>query len=104
MIDIFGDGLLLVYMFFEFDDWYMSYGIYNILWQIEQVKSFGLFYVYFGYWICESLKMVYKVNFYLFEGLIDGCWKMFDLECVDLLFVDVVLVCVLLLGGYFGLG
>jgi arginyl-tRNA--protein-N-Asp/Glu arginylyltransferase len=76
MIDILSDGLSSVYTFFDPDVGAASFGTYNILWQIEQSRGLNLPYVYLGYWIRESRKMTYKVNFRPLEGLVDGNWRL----------------------------
>jgi arginine-tRNA-protein transferase len=45
------------------------------LWQIDQAKRLDTPYVYLGYWIENSPKMAYKVNFQPLEALHDGTWK-----------------------------
>jgi arginyl-tRNA--protein-N-Asp/Glu arginylyltransferase len=80
MIDILGDGLSSVYTFYEPDQAKASYGTYNILWQIEQARYLDLPFVYLGYWIRESRKMVYKANYRPLQGLVDGKWDLLDLE------------------------
>lgn len=75
IIDELEDGLSSVYTFFDPSPSEASFGTYNILWQIEQCRSFGLPYLYLGYWIRDSRKMAYKVNYQPMEGLIEGNWR-----------------------------
>lgn len=76
VIDKLDDGYSSVYTFYE-PEKSASYGTYNILWQIEQVKKFRLPYLYLGYWIKESRKMVYKSHFRPFEIYHNRKWTKF---------------------------
>lgn len=74
VIDIVHDGISAVYTFYDTSDAKASYGTYNVLWQIQWAKHLGLPYLYLGYWIKDSPKMVYKQNYQPLEKLIAGEW------------------------------
>lgn len=74
LIDQLADGLSAVYTFFEPDDASASYGVYNVLWQIEETRLRGLSYLYLGYWIAECRKMAYKTIYRPLERLSHGRW------------------------------
>jgi arginine-tRNA-protein transferase len=80
IIDVLDDGLSSVYTFFDPDLPKSSLGTYNVLWQIEQARQLEIPYVYLGYWIEESAKMAYKVNFSPIEALRHGSWESLPAE------------------------
>lgn len=75
VIDSVGDGLSSVYTFYDPGLPRASFGTYNILWQAELCRQLGLPYLYLGYWIEQSRKMAYKINFQPLEGLVDNAWQ-----------------------------
>jgi leucyl-tRNA---protein transferase len=75
IVDRLEDGLSSVYTFFEPELGGASLGTYNVIWQIALCRQLGLPYLYLGYWIAQSRKMAYKINFQPLEGLIEGRWR-----------------------------
>lgn len=75
MIDGVENGLSSVYTFYDPGLPKNGLGTYNILWQIQLCRQLGLPYLYLGYWIQESRKMAYKINFQPLEGLVDENWQ-----------------------------
>lgn len=74
LTDIMGDGLSMVYSFYDPDFAPRSLGTYIILHHIEEAKRRGLHYVYLGYWIKGSEKMNYKTRFQPLERLSANGW------------------------------
>jgi len=75
VIDIIEDGVSAVYTFYDSKDTKASYGTYSIMWLINWCKELQLPYLYLGYLIKDSRKMVYKKKFGPQEALIDGEWQ-----------------------------
>lgn len=78
VVDRVQDGLSAVYTFYDPDDMNTSYGTYSILWLIDWCKREQMPFLYLGYWIAGSPKMVYKQNFRPLQALIDRQWQDFD--------------------------
>ncbi|TKR56796.1 arginyltransferase [Allopusillimonas ginsengisoli] len=74
IIDILDTGLSSVYTFFD-PDAAGSLGTYGILWQIDRCRAMGLPWLYLGYWIQQSRKMMYKSRFQPYQLLHDGRWQ-----------------------------
>lgn len=76
--DHLADGLSAVYTFFDPEFSNRGIGTYSILWQIDETRRLGLEWLYLGYWIAESPKMLYKQEFQPQERFIDGHWQLFE--------------------------
>lgn len=78
--DIMGDGISMVYSFFdpEFAD--RSLGTYMILDHINRAKEMGLPHVYLGYWVAGSSKMGYKTRFLPQDHLMASGWERYNGE------------------------
>ncbi len=76
--DILGDGVSMVYSFFDPDLADRSLGSYMILDHIRLASEMNLAHVYLGYWVAGSSKMDYKTRYRPFE-LCDGTnWRRFE--------------------------
>jgi arginine-tRNA-protein transferase len=74
-----GDGLSMIYSFFEPDDPARAgLGTYIILDHITRAGRAGLPYVYLGYWVESSQRMAYKSRFRPLEKLGPHGWQRFD--------------------------
>jgi len=75
--DVLGDGLSMVYSFFDPNEAGRSLGTHMILDHIKLAGEMGLPHVYLGYWVSGSPKMDYKIGYRPFE-LCDGAnWRRF---------------------------
>jgi arginyl-tRNA--protein-N-Asp/Glu arginylyltransferase len=74
LTDVLGDGLSMVYSFFEPDEAARSLGTLMVLDHIARAKAMGLAYVYLGYWVRGSRKMDYKSRFLPQERLTPDGW------------------------------
>ena len=78
LTDVLGDGLSMVYSFFEPDEAGRSLGTLMVLDHIERAQRMGLAYVYLGYWVSGSRKMDYKGRFLPQERLTPDGWLRVD--------------------------
>jgi arginyl-tRNA--protein-N-Asp/Glu arginylyltransferase len=74
LTDVLGDGLSMVYSFFEPDLSARSLGTLMVLDHISRARRMGLSYVYLGYWVRGSRKMDYKGRFLPQERLMPEGW------------------------------
>jgi leucyl-tRNA---protein transferase len=75
LTDVLGDGLSMVYSFFEPAEGGRSLGTFMILDHISRARRMGLAYVYLGYWVRGSRKMDYKSRFLPQERLMPEGWE-----------------------------
>jgi arginyl-tRNA--protein-N-Asp/Glu arginylyltransferase len=78
LTDVLGDGLSMVYSFFEPDLAARSLGTFMVLDHIARAQRMGLAYVYLGYWVRGSRKMDYKSRFLPQERLMPDGWTRVD--------------------------
>ncbi len=74
LVDILGDGLSLVYSFYDPSMAKRSLGSFVILDHVVQARLAELAYVYLGYWVPGSPKMDYKARYRPIELLKPGGW------------------------------
>jgi arginine-tRNA-protein transferase len=70
-------GLSAIYTFFDPDLSARSLGTWSVLQQIELCRRAGIPHLYLGYWIRESAKMRYKIEYRPVELFLDGRWTAF---------------------------
>jgi len=75
VVDALPQGLSAVYTFYDNDYKKRGLGTLAILKLVERTKELKLPYLYLGYWIKESQKMSYKVNFMPVEGYVGKHWQ-----------------------------
>ncbi|MFN3230398.1 MAG: arginyltransferase [Asticcacaulis sp.] len=78
LVDVLGDGLSMVYSFYDPTLSDRSLGTFIILDHINQARSAGFPYVYLGYWVRGSVKMDYKARFQPLELLGGDGWVPFE--------------------------
>ena len=83
VLDTLPQGLSAVYTFFDTEYEKRSLGTLAILQLIQRTKELKLPYLYLGYWIEESQKMSYKVNFKPVEGYLNKTWQKLVFEKDD---------------------
>jgi len=74
LTDVLGDGLSMVYSFYDPEEDHRSLGTFMILDHITRARAMGLPYLYLGYWVDGSPKMDYKARFRPQERLMPQGW------------------------------
>lgn len=80
LVDQLETGISAVYTFYEPEPQNAGYGVFNVLWQVELCRRFGLPYVYLGYYIEACRKMSYKKQYRPLEVFVNGYWEMLGAE------------------------
>jgi arginyl-tRNA--protein-N-Asp/Glu arginylyltransferase len=78
-----GDGLSMIYSFYDPEHGRQGLGNYIILDHIRRAAKEGLPYVYLGYWVQGSPRMQYKVRYRPLERLGREGWARFSDEAQD---------------------
>ncbi len=76
--DTMGDGLSMVYAFYDPEIERRSLGTYMILDHIERARLSGQPHLYLGYWVAGSAKMDYKTRFFPQEHLGPAGWQLYS--------------------------
>jgi leucyl-tRNA---protein transferase len=74
LLDVLGDGLSLIYSYYDPLCGTRSLGTFVVLDAIRRAQAMNLSYVYLGYWISGSRKMQYKANFLPQQRLTTEGW------------------------------
>lgn len=77
LTDMLKDGPSLVYSYFDPDQERRSLGAFMILDAIRQAELHGFPFVYLGYWVQGSRKMMYKAQYQPLQVLNPGGWQAF---------------------------
>jgi arginine-tRNA-protein transferase len=76
LIDLLGDGLSMIYSFYDPELTARSLGTFIILDTIRRTERMGLPYGYLGFWVNGSPKMTYKARFLPQERLGPEGWQL----------------------------
>jgi arginyl-tRNA--protein-N-Asp/Glu arginylyltransferase len=76
LIDLLGDGLSMIYSFYDPELAARSLGTFIILDTIRRAERMGLPYAYLGFWVNGSRKMEYKARFLPQERLGPDGWQL----------------------------
>ena len=74
LVDLLGDGISMIYSFYDPEEARRSLGTFMILDNIARTRKIGVPYLYLGYWVRGSRKMDYKSRFLPQERLTADGW------------------------------
>ena len=74
VVDQLDNALSAIYTFFDPEEDQRSLGNFAILWLIERTRQLNLNHLYLGYWIKQSQKMSYKMDYKPLEIFIENHW------------------------------
>ncbi|MCH2352649.1 MAG: arginyltransferase [Pseudomonadales bacterium] len=83
--DFQSNALSAIYTFFDPELQTRSLGVHSILKQIDYCKSLKLQHLYLGYWIRDSAKMDYKIDYAPLELFQQSSWKLYQKAETNLL-------------------
>ena len=78
LTDVQEDGLSAVYSFFDPAQEARSLGTYMILDLLDYSRKSGLRWLYLGYYVAGSQKMMYKARFRPAEVFTGGSWQAYE--------------------------
>jgi leucyl-tRNA---protein transferase len=77
------NGFSAVYTFYDPLEEKRSLGTFGVLWQLHEAKRQKLNYLYLGYWIRDSRKMRYKIQYRPLELLVRQRWVLLTDRTLD---------------------
>ena len=80
LTDVQEDGLSAVYSFFDPAQAARSLGTYMILDLLDYSRNSGLRWLYLGYYVAGSQKMMYKARFRPAEVFTRGRWQTYEAD------------------------
>jgi arginine-tRNA-protein transferase len=76
IIDLLPDAISAIYTYFDPIEKRRGLGNFAVLYQIAMAKELALTHVYLGYWIADSKKMSYKMQYRPIELLQENTWNL----------------------------
>ena len=83
LTDKIGDGLSMVYSFYDPLLKKLSLGKYMIIDHINLTQELNLSFLYLGYWVKGSKKMDYKTQYKPLEIFVNGKWQLVENNATD---------------------